>query len=477
MKFKMRDLWTWEGTIDRGPYALVGLIGFAIKHNLDRLVARIAFHRSWTLLDYWRPLQGANGVRAVSHSDANFLFTLVVMSLPFVWIGVVLTLRRLRSIGVPGWLVVFFFVPYFNLLFFLLLCALPSRTQVERTVSLYGHGYGSNETIHRYLPESSLGSAMVGIAVTAIVGAAFAALSIGLLAEYGWGLFIGVPFCLGLFSVLVYGYHTPRNFSSCVAVSCISVVVAGALLLALAIEGFFCILMAVPIVCPLAVIGGSIGYLIQKRPGALAAAPGAYLIILVIAPVMMGAEAFGPQIPPVYEVRTQMEIAAPPAVVWQRLVTFPTLPPPNEWPFRLGIAFPIRSQLFGEGVGAQRECQFSSGQFAEPIVGWEENRKLKFTIAEAPRLMEEWSPYGHIRTRHIDEHYFRAHDAEFTLTALANGNTLLTGVSRYENRMFPSAYWRVWTDAIVHNIHLRVFRFVKSQAERDFVRAARQRGR
>jgi hypothetical protein len=465
MKFRLRDLWTWEGTIDRGPYALIGLIGFAIKHNLDRLVAWTVFHRPWSILDYWRPLHGANGIGNVSHSDSAFLLTLVATSLPFVWIGVVQTLRRLRSIGVPGWLVVFFFVPYFNLLFFLVLCVLPPRRPTDDFSPRFT--YGSNETLSNYLPKSALGSAMVGIAVTAILGAAFAALSIGVLSEYGWGLFIGVPFCLGLFSVLVYGYHAPRSYGSCIAIACFSVLVAGALLVALAIEGIFCIAMAMPVVFPLAMVGGSIGYFLQRRPGALAAAPGAYLIVLVIAPMIMGAEAFGPQIPPIYEVRTQIEIAAPPALVWQRLVTFPALPPPKEWPFRLGIAFPIRSQLHGEGVGARRECQFSSGQFAEPIVGWEENRRLRFTIAQAPLLMEEWSPWGHISTRHIDEHYFRAHDAEFTLTPLANGNTLLTGVSRYENWMWPSAYWRLWTDAIVHDIHLRVFRFVKETAEAD----------
>ena len=99
---------------------------------------------------------------------------------------------------------------------------------------------------------------------------------------------------------------------------------------------------------------------------------------------------------------------------------------------------------------------------------------LRFTIAEAPVLMEEWSPYGHIRTRHIEEHYFRAHDAEFTLAPLPGGRTLLTGLSRYENHMWPAAYWRLWTDAIVHNIHVRVFRFVKQTAEADQLRMAAQ---
>ena len=104
------------------------------------------------------------------------------------------------------------------------------------------------------------------------------------------GAFLGVPFCLGLFTVLVYGYHTPRSYGSCIIVACLSVLVAGVLLVALAIEGIFCVAMAVPIVCPLAMIGGTIGYFIQRRPGALAAAPGTYLITLVIAPMIMGAE-------------------------------------------------------------------------------------------------------------------------------------------------------------------------------------------
>ena len=81
--------------------------------------------------------------------------------------------------------------------------------------------------------------------------------------------------------------------------------------------------------------------------------------------------------------------------------------------------------------------------------------------------MEELSPYGRIHTRHIDGQYFQAQDAEFVLTRLANSHTLLTGTSRYRNRMWPVAYWRLWSDAIVHQIHLRVFRHVKQLAEAE----------
>jgi hypothetical protein len=81
--------------------------------------------------------------------------------------------------------------------------------------------------------------------------------------------------------------------------------------------------------------------------------------------------------------------------------------------------------------------------------------------------MEEMSPYGHIHTRHIDEQYFQAQDAEFVLTPLPDGHTLLTGTSRYRNRMWPTAYWRLWSDSIVHQIHLRVFRHIKRLSEAD----------
>src|SRR5258706_10704372 len=67
--------------------------------------------------------------------------------------------------------------------------------------------------------------------------------------------------------------------------------------------------------------------------------------------------------------------------------------------------------------------------------------------------------------------YFQAQDAEFLLTRLPNGRTLLTGSSRYRNRMWLVAYWRLWSDAIVHQIHLRVFRHVKHQAEMEKLEA------
>jgi hypothetical protein len=132
MKIRFSDLWRWDGTIDRGPYAIIGLLGFAIKHNLDRIIATVVFHRKWNFFNYWIPLGQAVRITSLSHQDSVFLATMLVLALPFIWVGVVLTLRRLRSAGLPLWQVAFFFLPLVNLVFFLVLSILKSLSPCRR---------------------------------------------------------------------------------------------------------------------------------------------------------------------------------------------------------------------------------------------------------------------------------------------------------------------------------------------------------
>ena len=459
---KFPNLWTSKGVTDRGLYALIGFIGFALKHNLDRLLATVVFHRQWSLFNYWIPLNRAIRVTSLVPIDRRFLLTMLVVSLPFIWVGVVLTIRRLRAAGLPAWLVVLFFAPYLNLLFFLALCIYPSQRTDDLRQSLR---IGGNHILNRIIPENKWGSAAMAVAISSALGAAATALSVNVLATYGWGVFVALPFCMGFFSVLLYGYHRPRSLGGCLGVALLSVALLGGLLLGLAVEGGVCLLMAAPIGSILALMGGAVGYTIQRRHWDLLQHRATFGAILLFVPLVMGTEVLKSQQPPPLQVTTQIEINAPPEIVWQYLTSFPTLPPPTEWPFRVGIAYPIRSTLRGSGVGAQRECQFSSGQFIEPIQVWKQNQRLEFSISGEPLVMEELSPYGHIHTRHIDGQYFQAQDATFVLSQLPGGHVLLRGTSRYQNRMWPVAYWRLWSDAIVHRIHLRVFQHIKRLAE------------
>lgn len=242
MKIKFSDLWRWDGTIDRGPYALIGLVGFAIKHNIDRFVATLVFHRKWSLFNYWIPPTTAIRITALSHQDAMLLGTLLILALPFIWIGVVLTVRRLRAIRIPTWLVIIFFLPVINLVFFLLLSILPTR-RIGDSQKLQSVGEATN-ILDRLIPDNAPGSAAMAVLLTLPFELGAIALSVRALGTYGWSLFVALPFCHGLAAVLLYGYHRPRSYATCLGVSVLSILILGAALFGFAIEGVICLVMA-----------------------------------------------------------------------------------------------------------------------------------------------------------------------------------------------------------------------------------------
>ena len=51
---------------------------------------------------------------------------------------------------------------------------------------------------------------------------------------------------------------------------------------------------------------------------------------------------------------------------------------PDEWLFQTGLAYPVRAEIQGRGVGRVRTCEFSTGPFVEPIEVWDEPRLLRF---------------------------------------------------------------------------------------------------
>jgi hypothetical protein len=160
---KLVELLRPRGTIDRGTYAVIGVVGFALKHNLDRVVASAFFHRTWGLFNYWVPMRDVARITDLRSGDAMFLETMVALAFPFVWVGVVLTMKRLRSAHLPAPLVALFFVPFLNLLFFLLLCLLPARDPLATETR-------GGLVATRIVPESAVGSAAISLLVTVPVG-------------------------------------------------------------------------------------------------------------------------------------------------------------------------------------------------------------------------------------------------------------------------------------------------------------------
>lgn len=456
MGLSLRDLFGTGGTMDRGRYALVGVLGFAIKHNLDRAVATWGFGRPWDVFNYWIPLRDVAGIRHLSTADGRFLGTMVALSLPFIWIGVVMTMKRLRAAGLPTSLVALFFAPFLNLLFFLILCIVPDRPRASDPAR--------RSWLARVLPDSALGSAAVSLLITVPLGLGIALLGTQVLTNYGWGIFVALPFTMGFAATLIYEARQERSLGGAVGVACLSVSLLGAGFVLLAFEGAVCVLMAAPIALPLAAFGGFCAHAMQLQRWLKQDAPVVLSVLLLISPGVQLTERAMARQSPVFEVRSAIDIQAPPERVWQQVIAFSEISPPTELIFRAGVAYPIRAEIAGQGVGSERHCVFSTGAFVEPIQVWDEPRLLKFSVTENPDPMEEWTPYKHIRPPHLHG-FLVSNGGQFLLTPLPNGGTRLEGTTWYQHGLWPAAYWKVWSDEIIHEIHMRVLRHIRDEVE------------
>ncbi|MBV9888754.1 MAG: DUF805 domain-containing protein [Acidobacteria bacterium] len=461
---RFTDLWRWRGRVDRKTYAVVGFVAFVIKHVIDwRITLYLLHDHSGLIFNYWSPLGASVRLSRLSSYQSTYLATLLIVALPFIWLGLAMTVKRLRDAGWPVWLTAIFFVPVANVLFILVLCAVSSSVESaspRRDVAPWPKTAG----LGKLIPDNKIGSALFAILVSAILGLVAFIGETTLLGTYGWGLFVALPFCLGLFSVLSYSYHRPREFGESMAVALLPIGLIGAISLIVALEGLICILMAAPIAVILAALGGMLGYSMQASYWMRHGTSSAMCAIVLVLPMIFGAEHAAKLETPRFVVRTSIEINAPPETVWKQVVAFSEIAPPTELLFRAGVAYPVRAEITGHGPGAVRHCVFSTGPFVEPIEVWDEPKLLSFGVTSTPSPMNELTPYGHIEPKHLHG-YFVSEHGQFALMELPGGRTRLEGATSYRNTIWPGQYWRLWSDYIIHRIHTRVLEHIKMEAE------------
>jgi uncharacterized membrane protein YhaH (DUF805 family) len=488
MRLRRADLWRQQSTIDRLPYFATGVFLVAVKQVLDWLIATHLFHRSWNVFNYVVLPPQTVGVLTLPVEDRLFYGTLLVTALPFIVVGVLLTVQRLRAAGLPLALVLLFFVPLVNVAMLFILCVLPTRREPPHEFPDESDGPNSvplpidnpfreaefdyrhsaswrrlRDAHRRITLDTTVGSAALALGIIVPTTLALVVLSTMVLENYGWGLFVGLPFCAGMASVVLFGLVRPQSFGACMLVCFLATSMVGMGMMVFALEGAICLIMAAPIGYFLAFLGAAVGYAIQLRPWSMEHNPLVLLVLALTLPALMAAESASSQEPDLLQVSSVVEIDAAPAQVWEQVVSFPELAEPDDWLFRTGVAYPLRAEITGQGAGAVRRCVFSTGAFVEPIDTWDEPHRLAFRVADQPEPMREWSPYT-IHPPHLHG-YLVSRRGEFRLTALEGGRTRLEGATWYTNRMWPAFYWRLWSDAIIHRIHLRVLNHIKGLAE------------
>jgi len=453
-----RLLFDPRGIISRSSFTLTAVALVVIKIAGDFALARLLFHRTWNLREYL--FSHLAFLFDNSPNAWKFDAALLLWAAPFAWMGICLLAKRLRSARAPIPLVILFFVPIAKFFLFAVLCALPDRAHDDTRPELAA-------PIRKWAPESSLASAGLAVFCSTAVGVAFSVLAAEQMRAYSSWLFLGLPFLMGFLAAWIHGLARPRKLRQSFITAYLSLAITGAILLSIAVEGIVCLAMAAPIAVVEATAGAWIAHSLHQTSWKNGSGSSSTIIACVTLPLLITIEFQTSVYPTEFAVTSELAINAPPEIVWKHVIAFDELPPPHEWIFRLGVAYPQRAEIDGRGAGVLRHCVFSTGEFLEPITVWDEANRLAFDVIAQPDPLTELSPYRNLRPPHLHG-YFDSHRGEFRLHRTARG-TLLCGTTWYSNRMEPQAYWKLWSDVLIHKIHMRVLEEIKREAEAETI--------
>jgi hypothetical protein len=443
------DVWSFRGKISRVGYLLTGLVLFIIKYGLD-LAVSMRFERDWSPLMYLSPR--LHPLWAAGPMPRGYVAALLIVAAPFAWAGVSLSAARLRDMGVHPFWAGLFFLPFLHWAFFAVLAVAPSR-QVSAPVEAHDP-YRDMEPappsrsvsfLERVIPKTKTGAFLFGTMASLLLGVICFVISVKLDKNYGFTLFVGVPFAMGFICGFSTTVGTRAGLGASIGNALATQLVAVIILINLAWEGAACIVMALPIIGALTIAGAVAGYITARAPRTAHAVS---LSVLAL-PAAVATEAYRQPEPVDLAVISEVHIAAPPEVVWKNVVSFPPIVAPAKPIFAI-VAMPIEARIDGDGTSATRRCVFTNGTFVEPIHVWDAPRELTFGVSAQPSNLDP---------------YIGVTKGQFALTRNPDGTTTLRGTTWYRLKVHPVGYWKRWTDTFLHAIHLRVLDHVKDISE------------
>ncbi|MCC3160331.1 hypothetical protein LJ737_24045 [Hymenobacter sp. 15J16-1T3B] len=327
------------------------------------------------------------------------------------------------------------------------------------------------QSVGQWLTQTPPGCAVLAVVPTAALSAALTFLSTNVFQSYGIMVFLASPFIGGLVANAMYtARRAPGEPQPGLVATWVTVVLAAlstlALLVASALEGVICVLMAAPLALLMALIGAwlgsSLSHMIGERNSARV-----LTVLVLLYPVGQALEARYPVPVPAHRVVTRLRVQASPERVWQVLTRPVQYPAEVGWLFRAGVAYPTRTALQTTPDGRhQLICTYSQGAARLPVTSWQPGRELTFRVPDMPAPMQELSPYPRIHAPHLHG-YFRVEQGTFRLLPQPDGSTVLEASTSYRHSIAPRAYWQLWSDYLLDDMHQRVLSAIQTQAQHE----------
>lgn len=437
----LRRLLSLRGQITALQYAVLAPTLLFSQH----LVVATLFKFADTMLQadamFWfLPLRRLIELPAISPwtSALTFAFSLFVA-----WGLAILSYRRAGQSGFGFALAALSIIPGIQLVAMIGLTVLPKRAAVPAPPP-------SGVNVAHVLQGVLAGMAIIVFAVV------LSAVTFG---SYGWGLFVATPFIVGLTTAYLANRDVALPPGKTIPLVLLASGLGVLALLTFALEGFMCIVLITPLGAMAAAVGGAVG----RKLADIGHQRGRPLLSVAVLPLVFIVEA---AMPPSVVITTyeSIDIAAPPTAVWQALVSDGPIAGEPQFVALAGFAFPVRGRLLGQGVGAVRLGEFSTGTAQERVTSWEPAKRLAFVVINQPPMMEEMSPYRRVHAPHLHG-YFETDTTSFELERSPAGGTRLVAQATHRLRIDPALYWEPIARLAIRLNVTRVLQSVKGAAE------------
>jgi uncharacterized membrane protein YhaH (DUF805 family) len=452
----MRRLFSFKGRIRPLPYALLSLTFFFSQH-LVTAGALKAFGQG-VAADAWFflvPLRSLSLRPLVVFDRQAGAIEMLILAyfLIVAWALSSLAFRRAADAGVSEWIAAYAFTPVIQIPVILFLCFAPSRGAADLAVE----GREPSAAAPTWVPAAQ--------GVIAGIGLTLFAVAVGALVfrSYGFGMFVISPFVIGATTAYFANRQSEIDTAQTVGLVLCATALGAIALIAFALEGAVCIIMAAPLGVLAALAGGALGRgiaLSTKR------SPAHTVSGIALLPLVFALESAFPAAIS-FDTSETIVVEAPPELVWKAIVRMEPIDAPLALPFRLGVAYPLGGEIIGEGVGALRRGEFSSGTAIERVTEWIPRRKLTFVVLNDVPSMRELSPYQHVHAPHVLG-YFRTTSTSFELLPRPAGQTEIVERTSHELKLDPVFYWLALARRVVHENNARVLAHIRHQAERSF---------
>jgi hypothetical protein len=276
------------------------------------------------------------------------------------------------------------------------------------------------------------------------------------------------PVCVGALAVFMAANGQQIGRRRAVAVAFTSMALFLCTMVVTLLEGAICIALMAPVYLTGAIIGGIVARGFVNRGKTSRSTVAAFALL----PLLLGPlENTLPLAMSNQTVVSSIEIAAPPETVFDHLTQVRNIRPDElglSFVHLIGLPKPAAADMSGEGPGAVRVSRWEKNvRFEEIITTWNRPYALHYRFHIPPGSIPRDALDRHVE---LGGEYFTVLDGGYDLSPTANGGTLLTLRTRFENRSRLKLYGDLWGKLVLYDFHRSILGLMRTRSEREVTR-------